>query len=118
MKLICTQCNHENEVERIYCHNCGSKLDRSQLPVESSAPKKKKVRTGPSPIAVAFKKITQFIVMLLLAALTAAIVCIFKPTEAPHAAAADPNAEPPFSPLNSKDSPAPPLRYHDLTLKV
>ncbi|MGC3992410.1 MAG: zinc ribbon domain-containing protein [Chthoniobacteraceae bacterium] len=33
-KLKCTQCGHENEAERIYCHNCGTKLDRSVLPVE------------------------------------------------------------------------------------
>src|SRR5581483_1556682 len=36
--LICKQCNYENEGERIYCHNCGSKLDRSVLPVEKSKP--------------------------------------------------------------------------------
>lgn len=34
MKLICKQCNYENEGERIYCHNCGAKLDRSVLPTE------------------------------------------------------------------------------------
>lgn len=31
-KLICTACQHENEIERVYCHNCGEKLDRSLLP--------------------------------------------------------------------------------------
>jgi hypothetical protein len=31
-KLTCTACQHENEVERVYCHNCGEKLDRSLLP--------------------------------------------------------------------------------------
>lgn len=30
-KLICTECRHENESERIYCHNCGSRLDRSSV---------------------------------------------------------------------------------------
>lgn len=33
-KLICKQCNYENEPERVYCHNCGAKLDRSLLPKE------------------------------------------------------------------------------------
>ena len=28
-KLICAECRHENEAERIYCHNCGERLDRS-----------------------------------------------------------------------------------------
>ena len=31
-KLVCPACNHANEVERVYCHNCGEKLDRSLLP--------------------------------------------------------------------------------------
>ena len=31
-KLTCNACNHENEIERVYCHNCGEKLDRSLLP--------------------------------------------------------------------------------------
>jgi hypothetical protein len=31
-KLVCTACKHENEPERVYCHNCGEKLDRSLLP--------------------------------------------------------------------------------------
>ncbi|HXM74266.1 MAG TPA: zinc ribbon domain-containing protein [Chthoniobacterales bacterium] len=30
-KLICPECQHENEPERIYCHNCGARLDRSAL---------------------------------------------------------------------------------------
>jgi len=28
-KLVCEECRHENEAERIYCHNCGERLDRS-----------------------------------------------------------------------------------------
>jgi len=28
-RLICSECRHENEAERIYCHNCGERLDRS-----------------------------------------------------------------------------------------
>lgn len=30
----CSQCSHENEPERVYCHNCGTKLDRSVLVAE------------------------------------------------------------------------------------
>ena len=30
-KLICPECRHENEPERIYCHNCGARLDRSAV---------------------------------------------------------------------------------------
>ena len=32
--LPCGQCGYENEAERVYCHNCGAKLDRSLLPKE------------------------------------------------------------------------------------
>ena len=34
VNLTCEQCGHENEAERVYCHNCGGKLDRSLLPKE------------------------------------------------------------------------------------
>ena len=34
--LVCKQCNFENEAERVYCHNCGAKLDRSLLPPEAT----------------------------------------------------------------------------------
>ncbi len=32
--LPCKQCGYSNEPERVYCHNCGAKLDRSLLPKE------------------------------------------------------------------------------------
>ena len=31
-KLTCNDCGYANESERVYCHNCGVKLDRSVLP--------------------------------------------------------------------------------------
>jgi hypothetical protein len=34
--LPCKQCGYVNEPERVYCHNCGSKLDRSILPREEN----------------------------------------------------------------------------------
>lgn len=34
--LVCKQCNFENEPERVYCHNCGAKLDRSLLPPDAT----------------------------------------------------------------------------------
>jgi len=30
-KLACSDCQYENESERIYCHNCGARLDRSAI---------------------------------------------------------------------------------------
>jgi transcription initiation factor TFIIIB Brf1 subunit/transcription initiation factor TFIIB len=29
--LTCPECRHENEIERIYCHSCGARLDRSAI---------------------------------------------------------------------------------------
>src|SRR5256714_11943303 len=31
IKLICPECRRENEAERIYCHDCGARLDRTAL---------------------------------------------------------------------------------------
>lgn len=31
IKLICSECRRENEAERIYCRDCGARLDRSAL---------------------------------------------------------------------------------------
>ncbi len=35
-KLICPECHRENEAERIYCHSCGARLDRSDVAVRNS----------------------------------------------------------------------------------
>jgi hypothetical protein len=35
-KLLCPECQHENESERIYCHSCGARLDRSAAAVRNS----------------------------------------------------------------------------------
>ena len=37
--LPCGQCGYENEAERVYCHNCGAKLDRTLLPKEEAGGK-------------------------------------------------------------------------------
>src|SRR5437667_10253274 len=31
VSLTSPECRHENEIERIYCHSCGARLDRSAL---------------------------------------------------------------------------------------
>jgi hypothetical protein len=42
--LTCKQCNYANEPERVYCHNCGAKLDRSLLPKEPAKDTEEKAR--------------------------------------------------------------------------
>jgi hypothetical protein len=40
--LICPECRRENEAERIYCHDCGARLDRTAL--AKAAPKGEDVK--------------------------------------------------------------------------
>ena len=40
--LTCKDCGYVNEAERVYCHNCGNKLDRSLLPKEEDVKKREK----------------------------------------------------------------------------
>lgn len=35
--LICPDCRHENEPTRVYCHDCGAKLNRASLTKEKAA---------------------------------------------------------------------------------
>src|SRR5204863_8268030 len=35
IKLVCPECRRENEPERIYCHDCGARLDRAALAKEA-----------------------------------------------------------------------------------
>jgi len=30
-KLLCPECRRENESERVYCHDCGTRLDRAAV---------------------------------------------------------------------------------------
>lgn len=32
--VVCQECRHENEPERVYCHGCGARLDRSAVKVQ------------------------------------------------------------------------------------
>lgn len=33
-KLLCPECRRENEAERVYCHDCGTRLDRSAVRIK------------------------------------------------------------------------------------
>jgi hypothetical protein len=43
-KLICPECRHENESERIYCHSCGARLDRSAAGLRKDDPQETRRR--------------------------------------------------------------------------
>lgn len=36
-RITCSECQHENEPERVYCHNCGARLDRTKVIQEKAA---------------------------------------------------------------------------------
>ena len=83
--LLCKQCNFENEPERVYCHNCGAKLDRALLPPEATKREdpqavQKRVRTMVQPRRVAavpfFKNLMG---SLLVAALLAVLIAMAQP---------------------------------------
>ncbi len=42
---MCPSCQYENELERVYCHSCGHKLDRSVLPKQSEQAKAKEAES-------------------------------------------------------------------------
>ena len=88
-KLICAECRHENEAERIYCHNCGERLDRSAVVSKKNIedPKEahrrlRKMLDGPSRTRQNFFVGCK---MLLAAAATAGLVQMVLPPDFPAA---------------------------------
>ena len=45
-QLTCGGCGFSNEPERVYCHNCGAKLDRSLLPIVEEDKKQETAQTA------------------------------------------------------------------------
>ena len=88
-KLICAECRHENEAERIYCHNCGERLDRSaaavKKKVDDAAESRRhlqKMLQGPSRTRQNFFTASK---LILAAAVTAGFLQMFLPPEFPPA---------------------------------
>jgi hypothetical protein len=92
VQLICPECRRDNEAERIYCHDCGARLDRSALAGratgkrETSAELHKRMRGMFSQRGVRarllFFKIAK---VTLLAGAAAAVVVILIPPDVPSA---------------------------------
>jgi len=88
--INCKQCGYVNEGERVYCHNCGTKLDRTLLPgdekkEESLEKKQKRIRKLVMPSRGFFAGFGKMLVTTLLwAVLTAALIQIArKPDNVP-----------------------------------
>ena len=79
--LVCKECGFENEPERVYCHQCGAKLDRSLLPPEALSPKedpeevRRRLRRMANPPGAGVKlTMRRLLSSLLLGAVFAAVV--------------------------------------------
>src|SRR3954454_16128483 len=89
IKLICPECRRENEPERIYCHDCGARLDRTAL--AKAAPKgedvketQKRLRTMLDPRRAKMRLLFfQTSKMILGALATAAIIQMILPPDVP-----------------------------------
>ncbi len=89
IKLICPECQHENESERIYCHSCGTKLERSAgasrvSQKESLKQTQRRVRKLFDPTALKLRlKFFRFCKMVLGACAVAAVVQMILPPDLP-----------------------------------
>jgi len=86
-KLTCAECRHENEAERIYCHNCGERLDRSAVAAQRKAPdaqeahrRLQKLLGPPNRLRQNFFAVSK---LALVAAVVAALVEIALPPDLP-----------------------------------
>lgn len=90
-KLICPDCRHENEPERIYCHSCGARLNRTALmkeqtvaKVEDTVQTQKRLRRMIHPRGVLVRHYSlQFGKVLVGACLAAALIQMILPPELP-----------------------------------
>jgi hypothetical protein len=87
-KLICPECRHENESARIYCHECGARLDRSAVTVgdtaESVEATRRRVRRLFDPPFLKIRVLlSKLIKVVLLAGGVAAFVQMLLPPQMP-----------------------------------
>jgi hypothetical protein len=93
-KLTCAECRHENEAERIYCHNCGERLDRSvvtgQKKAQDPQDAHRRLQKMLGPPSMARRNFFAISKLALAAAVVAALVEIALPPELPSPTKAAP----------------------------
>src|SRR5436190_3066773 len=91
IKLVCPECQRQNEPERIYCHDCGARLDRSALakvvpkgedPKQTQRRLKQLLDPGRLRIRLVFFHISKLI--LGACVLAALIQMLLRPNDAPE----------------------------------
>ena len=89
IKLVCPDCQRENLPERIYCHDCGAKLDRSKLSadaIKTEQPKDahKRLKTMFNPQGVKLRQNFFAVSKVVIGALaTAAVIQMLLPPDLP-----------------------------------
>ena len=89
IKLLCPECRRENEPERIYCHDCGARLDRTALAKiapkgEDAKETQKRLRTMLDPQRAKIRHLFFKTSKMILGALaTAAIIQMILPPDMP-----------------------------------
>jgi hypothetical protein len=121
IKLICPECRRENEAERIYCHDCGARLDRTALAKvapkgEDAKETHRRLRSLLDPQRVKMRLMFFKVSKLVLGAFaTAALVQMLLPPDLPPRAKS--GEFPPQINLDIENAAmnhnAPPLRYTD-----
>jgi hypothetical protein len=87
--LTCGPCGYANEPERVYCHNCGTKLDRSLLPKEDGRKQesvektRRRVRkmTNPGQDSPVVREVKAFFKTIIWAAVVAALILFALPPD-------------------------------------
>jgi len=86
-EITCKQCGHVNEGERVYCHSCGAKLERSLLPEdpkpETTREKERdriKKLTNPPRDLIA-RELSTICLVVLWGAVAAALIQIARPPD-------------------------------------
>ncbi|HZE58766.1 MAG TPA: zinc ribbon domain-containing protein [Chthoniobacterales bacterium] len=89
IKLVCPECRRENEPERIYCHDCGARLDRTALAKiapkgEDAKETQKRLRTMLDPQRAKIRHLFFKTSKMILGALaTAAVIQMILPPDMP-----------------------------------
>jgi hypothetical protein len=88
--VVCSECRRENEIERIYCHDCGARLERKKAitkvvpkPEDTHSRVKKLFDARGPKIRALFFKVSK---LTLAAGASAAITVMALPPELPHVA--------------------------------
>src|SRR5579862_9720500 len=94
--LVCAQCGYANEGERVYCHNCGNKLDRSLLPAQGQAEeplakKQRRIRKTVTPKKGFSAGMLKAFLYIMLSSLLAAVLMlvVLPPDDVPSPAKSD-----------------------------